>query len=725
MHLADIDFETYSEAGFHFDPAANRWRGKGIKDVGAGVYAEHPSTEILLLAYDLKDGEGPQQWMPGMAPPTTLFDYIERPGLIRAWYSLFEFYIWHYVCHLRMGWPQIHLAQLRDPMARARAHSIPGGMEIAGTILDAPVQKQKDGARLIKKFSCPRAPTVDNPNKRLYMQNDPSDLWGYWSADTLKYCGYNLGDIKAQDTIVGMLPELSLGEQNLWLLDQRINVKGVYIDKKGLDDCISIVNQATEKYTAELVRITGEGAQITGEAIKTSGELQKMGAWLELNGLPIDNMKAGTIDDVLKKQDLPYNCRRVLEIRQILGSASVKKLFSIERHLSSDGRLRNLFNFCGALRTGRWTGSDTQPQNLRSSGPKAVPADQWGPEAMDKVFEVIGSRNLLKVEQYYKDPIDAVAGCLRGLFSAPPGYDLICSDFSAIEAVCLAELAGERWRQEVFQSHGKIYETSASKITGIPLEEFFEHKKRTGSHHPMRSKIGKVAELASGYQGWIGAWKNFGADKHFDNDYAIKKAILRWREESPAIVEFWGGQWRKDPHAWVFTPELYGLEGAAVSAVLNPGHAYRYRMIAYGVQGDVLYCLLPSGRKLTYHSPRLTFGQDNYSKQIIYKLSYMGWNTDRAKGPYGWTRLGTYGGKLAENVTQAVARDILAYAMLAIDYADYPIVLHVHDEAVTEKPQGEGSVEEVEWIMGNMPAWCRGWPVRASGGWRGRRYRKD
>jgi DNA polymerase len=265
---------------------------------------------------------------------------------------------------------------------------------------------------------------------------------------------------------------------------------------------------------------------------------------------------------------------------------------------------------------------------------------------------------------------------------------------------------------EVFRTHGKIYEMSASKITGIPFEEFDLYKASSGQHHPMRKKIGKVAELASGYGGWLGAWKQFGADEYF-NDDEIKKAILAWRAASPAIVEFWGGQQRN------WRPELFGLEGCAVSAVLNPGTKFSYRAISYLMYGDALYCELPSGRFITYHRPRL--GQ---SERGGYQLSFEGWNTNPKNGAPGWIRINTYGGRLCENVVQAVARDILAYAIVNLEKAGYPIVMHVHDEIVAEVPEGQGSISEFESIMSTLPPWASGWGIKATGGWRGKRYGK-
>jgi DNA polymerase len=728
--LPDLDFETYSEAGYIWD--GKKWQGmtktqRGLSAVGAAVYSEHPSTEVLSLAYDLKDGRGPRLWVPGCAPPEDLFDHIRAGGLLEAHNSGFEFYIWQNVCQARMGWPALPFWQLRCSMAKARANSLPGKLGDAAAAIGAPEQKDPKGEALLRKLSVPRNPTKNKPETRITPEMDP-DAFGQLYA-------YNLQDIKAEAALSVRCPDLLPRELELWILDQAINTRGVYIDQEALADCINIVNQAFDRYTVEL-------QEITFGTVQTAGELQKIQGWLGANGVRLSNLDADAVETALKRDDLPPACRRVLEIRASLGAASVKKLFAIERRVSRDGRLRDLFAFCGADRTGRWAGRGPQPQNLPSSGPDVVrcPAcgvvfwagllhcracgalrgpdckADWGIEAVEAALVDIASRDLARVEAQWGDAVAAVSGCLRGLFAAAPGWDLICSDFSAIEAVVLAELAGEEWRQEVFRTHGKIYEMSASKITGIPFEDFAKYKKETGQHHPMRKKVGKVAELASGYGGGLGAWKAFGADE-FMTDDEIRDNVKAWREASPAVKAFW-----------------YGLQDAAFMAVQNPGHCYSYQAprtahgqppaIIYGVKDDILYCRLPSGRNLTYHAPRLEPDTDYYGRPTL-RLTYMGWNSDYKKGPIGWTRLDTWGGKLTENVVQAVSRDLLAFAMPPLERAGYPIVLHVHDEIVSEVPAGSGDVAEFEKIMSTVPAWAEGWPVKAAGGWRGKRYRKD
>jgi len=349
------------------------------------------------------------------------------------------------------------------------------------------------------------------------------------------------------------------------------------------------------------------------------------------------------------------------------------------------------------------------------------------------------------VEDRFGDAMLCVSGCLRGLFVAAPGHELICSDFNSIEGVVAACVAGEDWRVDMFRTHGKAYELGASKITGIPFAEimahagyddvtspeWWKHRARKGEHHPVRQTIGKVSELASQFQGWIGAWKRFGADKFMD-DEEIKRSILAWRKASPAIEYMWGGQERRE--GWERISELFGLEGMAICAIQNRGQIFPVRRldgtdsgISYLYHGDALYCLLPSGfPPLTYRHARLVPSQRPWGGP--YAIEYEGYNSNPQMGPIGWVVLDLYSGKAFENVVQKLARDVQRHAMLALERSGYPIVLHTYDEDVAEVKIGKGSVEEAERIMGAMPAWAtyKGlpWPIRASGGWAGYRYRK-
>lgn len=780
--LPDFDFETYSEAGFVWNEGTNKYvclphasQGKkGLTVVGAQVYAEHPSTEVLSLYYDLKDGRGRRRWLPGMAAPLDLIAHVVNGQLLEAWNSSFEYRIWNLVCTRRYGWPPLPLSQLRCAMAKARGFSLPGGLDKCGDVLDLQYKKDPAGDDLIKLFCIPQTPTKKKPARRVLPADDPTNAERLYA--------YNERDIVTEAEASSRIPDLDETELQYWLMDQEINIRGVQIDRDGMNNCIAIITQAHEKYNRELYELTG------GQVARAS-ELAKLKAWLEQNGLVMEKLdqehveealahddkirrglRAYVVDEergtyaVLNRLPMPPHCRRALEIRERVGSAAVKKVFAMANSISAAGRLHDLYTFCGA-HTDRTTGNGAQPTNLPNSGPAVFCCDtceqhfskdsilcpwcatprapgkktvEWGRRAVEDALRIIATRRLDDVERYFGDAMAAVSGCLRGLFIAAPGHDLICSDYSAIEAVVLAMIAGEQWRIDVFRTHGKIYEMSAAKITGIPFEEFMRHFGYTdgelafddwymrkpavkGSHHPERKKIGKVAELASGYQGWIGSWIAFGADEFMD-EKAMKKAILAWRKASPAIVEFWGGQHRGMPWEDAYRPELFGVEGAFIRAMLSPGVEQEFRGFKFLLRADVLYLTTLGGGALKYHKPELRMST---RRQGEYSISYMGWNTNPKNGATGWIRKDTWGGRLTENIVQKTARDIQWNGMLGLRAAGYPIVLHVYDEDVPEVPEGFGSIEEVERVMSTMPAWAHDWPITANGGWREKRYGKD
>jgi DNA polymerase len=332
-------------------------------------------------------------------------------------------------------------------------------------------------------------------------------------------------------------------------------------------------------------------------------------------------------------------------------------------------------------------------------------------------------RDLGLLEAFFGNALLTISGCVRGLFVAAPGHDLIASDYTAIEAVVIAMLAGETWRIDAFRNKVPIYLASAAKITGKTVEWYEAYKAENNAHHPDRGKIGKVAELGLGFGGWVNAWLAFDDSGTFSED-EIKRLILRWRDESPAIVEFWGGQFRGRPWDPDFRPELYGVEGHAILALQNPGLVFDYRGLKFYVRDGHLIVRLLSGRELTYRDARLVPSQRAYAAPGEQAIIYWTWNSNPKYGAPGWVVMNTFGGRLVENIVQATAHDILRHAILQLRAAGYPTVLHVYDEIVVEVPHGCGSLEEVERIMGEMPAWAEGWPVSASGGWRGRRYRK-
>lgn len=770
--LPDADFETYSEAGFYYDLARQKWHGpphasmgkKGLPVVGAAIYATHPTTEVLTFTYDLKDGTGVRSWAPGWPAPLRLHEYICSGGLLEAWNSAFEWWIWNMVCVRRYGWPALPIEQTRCAMSKARAFSLPGKLELAGAVLGLEVQKDKDGKRLLDKFSVPRNPTAKDKRLRTLLTDDPADAAKLWQ--------YNRIDIVTEAEASSRCPDLEGDELEFWIVDQKVNRRGVHMDAESLEACARMVELCLERYDSEMNRLTGG-------VVTRASQLPSLRAFLATRGLHVREGK-GSMDDaaltaLLSLPGLDPLAKRALEIRQLVGSASVKKVFAMRNTLSPWGRIHDLFNYHGA-RTGRPTGEGVQPTNLAKAGPKVyrctcgrhsglrhrlacpwcgavqpptLKAADWGPDAMEDVLLVIKTGSLATVEYLYDDAMLCVSGCLRGLFTAAPGCDLIASDFSAIESVVTACLAGEDWRVDVFRTHGKNYEMATAQITGIPFAEimahagytdttgpeWWKHRATKGPHHPMRQTIGKVSELASGFGGGVGAWLRFmqknDPPMSMPED-EIKAAIKKWRAASPAIVEFWGGQERGD---WGFKyTEYYGLEGMAICAVMTPNQDFPVRRkdgthtgITFRCDGAVLYCILPSGRALHYHRPQLEPNTRGWGGD--WQLSYEGYNSNPEQGAIGWVRLYIYGGKFCENVVQAVARDIQRHAMIQAERQAYYIVLHVYDEIVAEVPQGWGSVEGLESIMGSMPPWAvyKGapWPIKAAGGWRGKRYRKD
>jgi DNA polymerase bacteriophage-type len=709
--LADIDFETFSEAGFRWDPALSKWKSlpgiaeqnRGLPVAGIRAYVEHPSFEGLCFSYDLKDGTGRHRWRPGLPEPTDLLDHIRAGKLLEAHNSAFEWQSWNWWAVPKMGWAPLKLEQMRCSMAKARAHALPGQLKLLGEVLDVEHKKIADGDRLIKKFTVPRNPTKKNPSLRLRLEDDPKDAE--------KFYAYNEGDIVTESECSIRIPDLSPFELDVWMMDQRINVRGVAVDMAAVENCIAIVEQAHEKYNFELY-------QLTGGTVTAASEVEELKRWLHGHGVHMPDMQEESVSAQLT-QDMPANCRRALEIRAMLGSASVKKLFSIRAQRTTADRLHDLYSYY-AGRTGRWTGNGPQPQNLYKGSFETI-------EEIELCLSRIASRCLELIEFYYGDALTAVNNCMRSLFVAGPGKDLISSDYTGIENVVAAGLAGEEWILEIYRTHGLVYEATASAITGIPFQEYIDYKARTGKHHPTRQTLGKPGALGSQFGGWIGAWKGFGADEYL-TDQEMKDGILAWRAKSPHMVETWGGQSR-DTFQWGKTPykELFGLEGAAIAAVENPGQAFygnADRTISLQTHGDCLYMKCPGGGLLTYHMPRLAPSSRLYAQPWEQELSFSGYNTNIKKGPKGWIRMKLYGGILFENAVQHVARHIMAGGMLRLEAAGYPIVLHTHDEPVSEIPEGFGSVEEFERIICDVGAEFAHLPIKAKGGWRGKRYCK-
>lgn len=745
MH-ATGDFETKSAAGFYWDASRNKWAGpagapqgkKGLPVIGAAAYAEHPSTDVLTFSYTLP-GERRRRWRPGQPNPQELFDHLAAGGRFEAHNVMFERLIWALVCVPRYGWPPLPADQLDCSMATARVNSYPSGLADLGDVLRVNVRKIADGRRLLAKFSVPRQPTKRDPRVWITPDEEPAD------AENLY--GYCDGDVASEQEASGLMPPMSSAEREFWLVDQEINWRGLAVDRKNVRDCIAVLDQALDRYGDEMTALTG--------GIKPT-QLDQLKGWLAAKGVHTASLDADALALLLKRPGNPPDVQRVLELRDLVGSASVKKLFAIENMASRDDRLRNLMVHHGA-RTGRPTGEGAQPLNMPRGGPKlatcgcgkpyhpkhsacpwcGAPTNPgartaWKPAMADPVLSIMAFRSLELVEFYFGDAVLAISGCLRSIFVAGEGMTLLASDYSAIEAVVTAMLAGEQWRIDAFRNGVSIYLASAAKITGNTLETYQAYKRDHGEDHPDRQKIGKVAELALGFGGWITAWRQFDDSDTF-TDAEVKGHILAWREASPAIVELWGGQWRGKP--WDGYAERYGFEGAAINAVQYRGTTFAHAGVTFCVESrargggaiaDALIVTLLSGRQLTYHEPELTPATREWAAPGELQITYSTWNSNPKYGPLGWVRMSTYGSRLCENIVQAVAHDLLRFAILNLRAAGFPTVLHVYDEIIAEIPEttGEWALAEFERIMALVPWWAFGWPVKVEGGWRGRRYRK-
>lgn len=1053
MPIPTLDFETYSEAGYVWSEPSDkyplgRWvpplgaDKPGLAAVGSAVYARHPTTEVLTVSYDLCDGRGIRRWQPGQPPPQDLFDHVAAGRPLESHHAMFERDVWMEVCVVKYGWPPLPPEVQRCSMATAHVAQYPGALANLGDVLDLTEKKDKRGSDLIKRFCVPQQPIPglvdkrtgkvkrpDVPAHRVYPHDDP--------AAFEELCAYCDQDVRTEMAAADRMPPMEPDELSFWQIDQDVNWRGLGVDRPGLRACIDILGQVLDQYGAECEQITG--FKVT--------QLQKLIGWIAAHGVHTTSLDAPTTAMLLERPDLPAPVERVLRLRQATGSASVKKTYAMENQCASDDRLRNLIVHHGA-RTGRPTGEGPQPLNLPKNGPKLVWCDcgrphvlqpfcpwcgalgradrraAWQPDMVDHVLEIMGCGSLAMVERFFGDAMQCIQGCVRGLFVAGPGNDLVASDYSAIEAVVAAMLAGEQWRIEAFERGDPIYLVGASKITGTPLAAYLQYKDEHGDHHPDRQKIGKVSELACfspetqvltdrgyvaivdvliddklwdgvqwvrhhgliakgvrsvvnldgvrmtpdhqvnvngswkaawqlvscestmhqalvtgsanlpscvlsrqtesscnvrvaqrrtsslkatcgernlpgaapararrlvpiarcilatqtslrmtktgggcltelrhvspdasqarripgtaitlgvefaftsrgeqaqpdverfwltsshwkagtglnwnwiesrlmaitsratfglsrvkpilkindqssrcrrkstrskscsltqspvydiayagprnrftiktdtgcllvhncGFGGWINSYKAFGST---EPDDVIKAQILAWRAASPAIVEAWGGQWRGPP--WRRErQELYGFEGMFVAAVQNPGQIFAYRGIRFCMEEpDCLVVRLLSGRPLRYRSPRLHPSARNPDELTI---TYMTWNSNPKYGMLGWVPMNTYGGRIFENIVQAVAHDVQRHGIRLLRQHGYPLVLGVYDEDVVEVPKDKQPtlglapvdgldplVQEVEYLMGRMPDWAAGWPITASGGWRGRRYRK-
>jgi DNA polymerase len=551
----------------------------------------------------------------------------------------------------------------RCTMVHALELGLPGSLGEVAKALGVDEQKDAQGKRLIKKYCMP------NKDGR---QNLPSDE--LVDTDWQAFKEYCRQDVRTEMAVRKKLEQFPLheGEWALWAIDQAINDRGIEIDTVLVANAINMNDIYTDKLESEAIKLTG---------LSNPNSLQQLKAWFkQAEDIEIDDFKKQTMPDLLKQVESD-KARRMLEIRQEMSKTSVKKYHAMWAGKCSDNRVRGLLQFYGAGRTGRWAGRLVQVQNL--PGNKLVD--------LDTARQFVRTGNYEALEMLYGNVPDVLSQLIRTAFVPRPGHRFVVADFSAIEARVIAWLAGEQWRLDVFKTHGKIYEASAAQMFKVPLESI-------GKGSPLRQK-GKVAELALGYQGGVNALIAMGALKMGLTEEELPDIVKAWRSANPAIVALW----QDLEHSFKFAIEY---KQPVMLGMLN-----------FKVEKNVGFIELPSGRKLAYVKPKLEPHPNFQGKEHI---TYDGVNQITRK----WTRLSTYGGKLVENVVQAIARDCLAESLVRLEKAGYKTVMHVHDEVVLEVERGVGSAEEVGAIMGQSLDWAPGLPLTADA-FETDYYRKD
>lgn len=641
-----IDIETYS--------------GADLAKCGVYKYSESRDFNILLFGYSIDGGEVQVvDLASGETIPEEIIRALTDDQVIKwAFNAQFE-----RVCLSRwlkrMGItpdqgnpenPFLNPSSWRCSMVWSAYMGLPLSLEGAGMVLGLEKQKLKEGKELIRFFSMPCKPSKANGGRGRNLPSDAPDKWEQYKA-------YNARDVETELEIQAKLRKFPVPEfewQN-YVLDQEINDRGIRLDMDVVKEAIRFDNRAKHELIQTMHQIT---------TLENPNSVAQMKQWLSEQGLETDTLGKAAVKELLKTAPEPMG--RVLELRQSLAKSSVKKYAAMQNAVCSDGRVRGLLQFYGANRTGRWAGRLVQVQNLPQNHlPDLVQARQIVKSGDYEILEIL-----------YDAVPDVLSELIRTAFIPKPGQQFIVADFSAIEARVIAWLAGETWRNGVFATHGRIYEASASQMFHVPIEEITK-----GS--PLRQK-GKIAELALGYGGSVGALKAMGALDMGVAEEELQPLVNAWRSANPNIVRFW-----------------WEVDRAAMTAVRERAVTTTHG-IGFECRSGMLFITLPSGRRLSYVKPKL--GQNHFGSDAV---TYEGVGATKK-----WERIETYGPKLVENIVQAISRDILCHALQA--FKDYEIVMHVHDEIVIEADENL-SLQDLCSKMSETPTWARGLLLRADG----------
>ena len=662
MHYLSIDLETYSSVD--------------IRKAGAWKYIESPDFEILLFSYSLDGGEPVcVDIRLGDRLPRWLIDALTSPDYIKKAYNAsFE---WGCLSKFFRRW--LPPEQWRCTMVKALYAGYPAGLDAAGRALGLPEDKRKlnIGKALIRYFCVPCKPTQSNNNRTRNLPHHDPDKWRLFKA-------YNVGDVVTEMAIDSYLLNIEVPDfvQKEWETDLIINARGVAVDMDMVRGALEIGATVKQNLKDEAVRISG---------LSNPNSIAQLSGWIEAEtDEEVPDLTKSTVSALLSREDNSPEVQRMLEIRQELGKTSTTKYDAIQNAVCADGRVRGLLQFYGANRTGRWAGRLVQVQNL----PRTYT------EPLEFARDLVKDRKIDALRLIYGSIPDTLSQLIRTAFVASEGKILIDADFSAIEARVISWLAGEQWRLDVFRTHGKIYEASASQMFGVPIERI----KKGNPEYELRQR-GKVAELALGYQGGVGAMRQMDTGHQLDSlsDDEVKDIVNRWRETNKRIRDLW-----------------YKIDKAAVQVITQGGSVgvnsiLVSREFDYDYGKDYMTVTLPSGRKLYYNSPQIT--ENRWGNPSI---SYMGMEQAKKK----WKRIETYGGKLVENIVQAIARDCLSQAITHLEQAGIPVIFHIHDEVVIECSADKASLDDVVKIISQPIPWAPDLPLGADG-WVGQFFKKD
>lgn len=621
---------------------------------GVYKYADSPNFEMLLFAYAVDDGDVHIIDIAGGEElPEKIIQAIKSDTVVKTAYNAqFE-----RVCLSR--YLKLPDGEYLNPQSwyctavQAAELALPLSLADVGSVLGLERQKMTEGKELIKYFCVPCKPTKSNGN---CTRNRPCHDINKWETFK-KYC---MRDVDVERQIADKLKmyPISDEEHRLYVLDQIINDRGVLVDSELAEQAVKLNSIQTAVAVEQAYMITG---------LENPNSVTQLKQWLKEKGVEIESLSKKSVKSLADETD--GDVSEMLKLRLLMAKTSVKKYEAVIRSVCSDNRVHGMMRFCGANRTGRWSGNILQPQNL----PQNHLPD------LTLARDIVKDGDFEMLDMMFGNVPNVLSELIRTVLIPKPNHRFIVADFSAIEASVLAWIAGEQWRIDTFKNGGDIYCASASKMFKVPVEKH-------GVNGELRQK-GKISELACGYGGSVGALKNMGAVEMGVQENELQGLINDWRNANPHIVRFW-----------------YEVGNAAMKAIKEKTTVPLGKLV-FAYERGILFIRLPSGRRLSYIKPRIgtnRFGGDS--------ITYMGINSAKK-----WDRLETFGGKLTENIVQGTARDLLANALINAANAGYDTVFHVHDEIICEVPNGYGSVDELCKLMCIKPEWADGLPLNADG----------